>query len=84
MEKDPNMQGRRAASRATKLRRRKARMNFVLLAGFAVLIALLVLVTPKDPIRRAQFSLTAVPQMGQKLYSPLSDRSKPHAGQLAG
>ena len=32
MEKDPNSQGRRAASRATKLRRRKARMNFILLA----------------------------------------------------
>ena len=56
MEKDPNMQGRRAASRATKLRRRKIRMNFILLAGFAVLIVLLVLVTPKEPIRRATYS----------------------------
>ena len=56
MDKDPNMQGRRAASRATKLRRRKTRMNFVLLAGFAVLIVLLVLVTPKEPIRRATYS----------------------------
>ena len=56
MEKDPNMQGRRAASRATKLRRRKTRMNFVLLAGFAALIVLLVLVTPKEPIRRATYS----------------------------
>ena len=56
MEKDPNMQGRRAASRATKLRRRKTRMNFILLAGFAALIVLLVLVTPKEPIRRATYS----------------------------
>ena len=56
MEKDPNMQGRRAASRATKLRRRKIRMNFILLAGFAALIVLLVLVTPKEPIRRATYS----------------------------
>ena len=56
MEKDPNMQGRRAASRATKLRRRKARMNFILLAGFAALVILLVLVTPKDPLRRATYS----------------------------
>ena len=56
MEKDPNMQGRRAASRATKLRRRKTRMNFILLAGFAALIVLLVLVTPKEPILRATYS----------------------------
>ena len=56
MEKDPNMQGRRAASRATKLRRRKTRMNFLLLAGFVALIVLLVLVTPKEPIRRATYS----------------------------
>ena len=50
------MQGRRAASRATKLRRRKSRMNFVLLAGFAALVVLLVLVTPKEPNRRATYS----------------------------
>ena len=53
MDKEPNMQGRRTASRATKLRRRKARMNFILLAGFIALIVLLILVTPKDPIPRA-------------------------------
>ena len=41
MEKDPNMQGRRAASRATKLRRRKARMNFIIMAGFIALVVLL-------------------------------------------
>ena len=56
MEKDTGMQGRRAASRATKLRRRKTRMNFILLAGFAALIVLLVLVTPKEPVRRATYS----------------------------
>ncbi|MER1994794.1 MAG: lamin tail domain-containing protein, partial [Eubacteriales bacterium] len=56
MDKEPNMQGRRTASRATKLRRRKARMNFILLAGFIALIVLLVLVTPKDPIPRATYS----------------------------
>lgn len=56
MDKEQNTQGRRAASRATKLRRRKARMNFILLAGFAALIVLLVLVTPKEPIRRATYS----------------------------
>ena len=56
MDKDPNTQGRRTASRATKLRRRKARMNFILLAGFAALIVLLIMVTPKDPIRRATYS----------------------------
>lgn len=56
MEKEPNTQGRRAASRATKLRRRKKRMNFILLAGFIALIILLVLVTPKEPIRRATYS----------------------------
>ena len=56
MEKDTGMQGRRAASRATKLRRRKTRMNFILLAGFAALIVLLVLVTPMEPLRRATYS----------------------------
>ena len=56
MDKDPNTQGRRAASRATKLRRRKARMNFILLAGFIALVVLLVLVTPKEPLRRATYS----------------------------
>ena len=56
MDKEPNTQGRRAASRATKLRRRKSRMNFILLAGFAALIVLLVLVTPKEPLRRATYS----------------------------
>ena len=56
MEKDPNMQGRRAASRATKLRRRKSRMNFLRLAAFIAIVILLVIVTPKEPLRRATYS----------------------------
>ncbi len=49
-------QGRRAASRATKLRRRRQRMNFILLAIAIAAVALLVIVTPKEPIRRAIYS----------------------------
>ena len=56
MDQETNTQGRRAASRATKLRRRKTRMNFLLMAGFTALIVLLVLVTPKEPNRRATYS----------------------------
>ena len=56
MEKDPNTQGRRAASRATKLRRRKARLNLFLLLGLAAAIVLLIIVTPKEPIHRATYS----------------------------
>ena len=56
MDREPNNQGRRAVSRATKLRRRKSRMNFILLAGFIALIILLVIITPKEPIRRATYS----------------------------
>ena len=40
MDRNQNNEGRRAVSRATKLRRRKIRMNFILLAGFAALIAI--------------------------------------------
>ena len=56
MEKDPNAQGRRDASRATKLRRRKARLNLFLLLGIAAAIVILIIVTPKEPIRRATYS----------------------------
>ena len=56
MEKEPNTQGRRSASRATKLRRRKARFNVILLIALAAAVVLLVFVTPKDPIRRAVYS----------------------------
>ena len=48
--------GRRAASRATKLRRRRMRMNILLLAGAVALVILLVIVTPKEPTRRATYS----------------------------
>ena len=56
MDRNQNNEGRRAVSRATKLRRRKIRMNFFLLAGFTALIALIILVTPKDATRRATYS----------------------------
>ncbi|MBR2853562.1 MAG: lamin tail domain-containing protein, partial [Clostridia bacterium] len=56
MERDPNTQGRRAASRATKLRRRKARMNLVLILGIAAAVVVLIIVTPKEPVRRATYS----------------------------
>ena len=51
--------GRRSASRATKLRRRRQRMNFVLLAAFIAVIALLVIVTPKDPLQRASYTIAS-------------------------
>ena len=57
MEREPNNQGRRAASRATKLRRRKSRMNFILLGGFIALLILLILITPKEPKYRATYSV---------------------------
>ena len=56
MQRDPNMQGRREASRATKLRRRKARMNILLLIIIAALVILLVFISPPEPIRRATYS----------------------------
>ena len=56
MEQEPNMQGRREASRATKMRRRKARLNALLLIGILAAVIILVLVTPKEPIRRATYS----------------------------
>ena len=57
-------QGRRAASRATKLRRRKQRMNFLLLAGAIAALLLLIFEVPKwltgsyvfEPLRRATYS----------------------------
>ena len=56
MEKDPNIQGRRSASRATKLRRRRARTNILIMAGLAALAVLLILITPKEPVRRATYN----------------------------
>ena len=47
---------RRSVSRATKLKRRKLRMNVVILAVLAAAAVLLVLVTPKEPIHRAVYS----------------------------
>jgi len=45
--------GRRSASRATKLRRRRKRLNFLLMAGFVAAIVLIVLLTPMEPLRQA-------------------------------
>lgn len=56
MEKEPNTQGRRAASRATKLRRRKTRLNIIIMIALAAAVVLLVIVTPMEPIRRATYS----------------------------
>ncbi len=47
---------RRSASRQTKLRRRKARVNFIILLAFAAAVVLLVLITPKEPVYRAVYS----------------------------
>ena len=57
-------QGRRTASRATKLRRRKQRMNFLLLGGAIAALMLLIFEVPKwitgsylfEPLRRATYS----------------------------
>jgi len=51
------MQGRRSASRAAKTRRRKKQLNFILLGVFVALIALIVLITPKEPLRRATYTI---------------------------
>ena len=51
--------GRRSASRATKLRRRRKRLNFLLLAGFLAVTALIVLVTPKEPLQQAAYSIAS-------------------------
>ena len=56
MEKEKNPQGRRSASRATKLRRRKARINVIIMIAIAAAVVLLVVITPKEPIRRATYS----------------------------
>ncbi|MBQ9251211.1 MAG: lamin tail domain-containing protein [Clostridia bacterium] len=51
--------GRRSASRATKLRRRRQRLNFLLLAGMIAAIALIVLVTPKEPLQQAVYTIAS-------------------------
>ena len=51
------MQGRRSASRAAKLRRRRQRFNFLLVIGFIAVIVLIVLLTPKQPLTRALYSI---------------------------
>ena len=56
MENQPGT-GRRTASRATRMRRRRARWNMITLIILAAAAVLLVLVTPKEPIRRATYSV---------------------------
>ena len=55
MENHPGS-GRRATSRASKMRRKRSRWNLILLAILAAAVVLLVLVTPKEPLRRAVYS----------------------------
>ena len=66
MDREQNMQGRRSASRATKLRRRKARLNVILMIALAAAVVLLVIVTPKDPIHRATYSSATESGMVEK------------------
>ncbi len=56
MENNNPANGRRTASRATKARRRRARLNVVIMIGLAVAAVLLVILTPKEPVRRAVYS----------------------------
>ena len=58
-EKGSGIHGRRSASRATKARRRRKRLNFLMLAGFAALVALLVIVSPKEPLQRAYYTIAS-------------------------
>ena len=70
--KGSGLQGRRSASRATRLRRRRKRMNLLLLAGFAALAALIILLSPKEPLRRASRTISTedgVPDAGVRLVS---------------
>ena len=67
-------QGRRSVSRATKLRRRKQRMNFVLLVSAIAAIILLVIVLPLaiageltlEPRQRAQYSVGTTSGLAEK------------------
>ena len=66
------LHGRRSASRATKARRRKKRMNFLLLAVFASAAALIVLITPKEPLQQASYTIASedgMPEGGVRLVS---------------
>lgn len=48
---------RRTASRATRLKRRKARVNFLIMLAIAAAVVLIVVVTPKEPLRRATYTV---------------------------
>ena len=51
--------GRRSASRTTRLRRRRKRLNILLLAGLLATAVLIVLITPKEPLRQAAHSIAS-------------------------
>ena len=51
--------GRRSASRATKLRRRRKRMNLLFILSFIAVAALIVIVAPKEPLRRASYTIAS-------------------------
>ncbi len=51
------LQGRRTASRATKLRRRRQRLNVILVAAFAAAVVLIILLTPMNPLGRANYTI---------------------------
>ena len=64
--------GRRTASRATKMRRRRSRWNLIVLIALAAAVVILVLVTPKEPVRRASYSVgteTGTVEGGQQRLS---------------
>ena len=64
MEQQTGQTGkRRTASRAAKLRKRRARLNFLIMLVIGALVALLIIVTPKDPLRRATY--TTATESGQ-------------------
>ncbi len=56
MENHTGNGGRRSASRQAKARRRKARLNVLLVLIFAAAVALPVIVAPKEPLHRATYS----------------------------
>ena len=48
---------RRTVSRASRLKKRKARLNFLIMLGIAAAVVLIILITPKEPLRRATYTV---------------------------
>ncbi len=57
MEKKTGTGSRRSASRQAKLQRRRSRLNFLWMIGFGAAVVLLVMITPKEPNRKAVYSV---------------------------